>query len=692
MAEEPTISDPATQEQAQDNEAAHGESTCEQEQSEEAPKDYLSEDNLIKHLKRQGRLLAESLQDRAEIPLDARELTHALEREIFAPRQTPRRQENGTCEANPRLNFYPTYAVPETLATYHIFFQNQKIPLSCRANRSRADELLTLHEGDSLPDYLTLEEVPKIFEGLGSEEIADSAALQERDSALVELKNDNPRLAVVKRSAALTHFAYPAMHLPPKVIEVVMNTLLIKRAKGGATADEALEDEDEGKPVVSDRDLSTWLKTNDPEKIEARRKTMLSVVLVSALLECMRRFFSPIESVKKMGETLHYAFRHGYVRLASQISNVEISNLISYLGVLHENRLGQAVLHTTLQGEAKRDYIRDTIFLMLVYTWQTAMGVWQQCLEDANLKELEKLLVRARRKLWSGDNERLIAQDLADIIFPAKLLHTLQNGLPDLMSQTMMQNFRSFILERSGMLPALTNALPTDFIPLTYKETPPNLWCYTYTLQLANFFMYHTDVASDVAGEGLLEHYCRCNLCTPHRCLATNTPLLNETQVIGTFEMRGPGGEGGTENPKGLKLTAGMWTSAFLRKFEPEDYYAHQIRFYENQSRPPKVEPSACVITQASILAQLQNIKKAREEFLLKKGQGVYLDPQTGEPLNAPEPSVDGQKQACSTSSHGRRGGSKSSRAHQRGRGTRRGQPVQQRERGGAAAATSETS
>ncbi len=83
------------------------------------------------------------------------------------------------------------------------------------------------------------------------------------------------------------------------------------------------------------------------------------------------------------------------------------------------------------------------------------------------------------------------------------------------------------------------------------------------------------------SGEGLLECHCRCNLCTPHRSLVCNTELLNETQVIGTAEIQGPEQQEGASN---LKLTPALWTSAYLRKFIPEDYHANQIKFYEDQS------------------------------------------------------------------------------------------------------------
>ncbi|AMB43127.1 100K [Bat mastadenovirus WIV11] len=621
---------------------------------------YLSEDVLLKHLRRQARIVSLALEARASTPLSSGDLTLAYERRLFSPPTPPLRQENGTCAPDPHINFYPAFMVPEVLATYHLFFFNHKIPVSCRANRTRADSLLALREGAHLPEFPAMSEVSKIFEGLGDEEIAaEVKSLQESHSALVELSGDNPRLAVVKRTVSLSHFAYPAITLPPKVMDCVMEQLIMKKQK--PQEDDAAPPEDEDLAVVSNDELAGWLKLAPgpevPALLEERRKTLMAVTLVSVHLECMRRFFTEPQIIRKLGESLHYLFRHGYIKQACKISNVELTSLVSYLGILHENRLGQNVLHNTLEGEARRDYVRDTIYLFLLYTWQTAMGIWQQCLENTNLKELEKLLRRERRALWTGFDERTITQDLADIIFPQQLLATLQNGLPDFVSQSMMQNFRTFVLERSGLLPAVCNALPSDFVPIAYRECPPPLWGYTYLLQLANYLMYHNDVAEDVSGEGaLLECYCRCNLCTPHRSLAVNTALLNETQSIGTFELQGPPGADGTPG-RSLKLSAGLWTSAYLRKFVPEDYHAHSLRFYENQSKPRSQELTACVITQSSILAQLQEIKKAREEFLLKKGHGVYLDPQTGEQLNTSDASADanalttaGSVRRCKTS------------------------------------------
>ncbi|AHV83673.1 100K protein [Human mastadenovirus D] len=650
--EEPARLEPPQDEQEHEQDAGQEETDAGLEHG------YLGgeEDVLLKHLQRQSLILRDALADRSETPLSVEELCRAYELNLFSPRVPPKRQPNGTCEPNPRLNFYPVFAVPEALATYHIFFKNQKIPVSCRANRTRADALLALGPGARIPDIASLEEVPKIFEGLGRDETRAANALKEtaeeegHTSALVELEGDNARLAVLKRSVELTHFAYPAVNLPPKVMRRIMDQLIMPHIEA---LDESQEQRPEDtRPVVSDEMLARWLGNRDPQALEQRRKLMLAVVLVTLELECMRRFFTDPETLRKVEETLHYTFRHGFVRQACKISNVELTNLVSCLGILHENRLGQTVLHSTLKGEARRDYIRDCVFLFLCHTWQSAMGVWQQCLEDENLKELDKLLARNLKKLWTGFDERTVASDLAEIVFPERLRQTLKGGLPDFMSQSMLQNYRTFILERSGMLPATCNAFPSDFVPLSYRECPPPLWSHCYLLQLANYIAYHSDVIEDVSGEGLLECHCRCNLCSPHRSLVCNPQLLSETQVIGTFELQGP-----QESTAPLKLTPGLWTSAYLRKFVPADYHAHEIKFFEDQSWPQHADLTACVITQGAILAQLHAIQKSRQEFLLKKGRGVYLDPQTGEVLNPGLPQHAEEEAGAASGGDGRRMG-----------------------------------
>lgn len=43
--------------------------------------------------------------------------------------------------------------------------------------------------------------------------------------------------------------------------------------------------------------------------------------------------FTDPETLRKLEENLHYTFRHGFVRQACKISNVELTNLVSYMGI-----------------------------------------------------------------------------------------------------------------------------------------------------------------------------------------------------------------------------------------------------------------------------------------------------------------------------------------------------------------------
>ena len=593
---------------------------------------------------------------------DFRVLSRALEDDIFGERAMRRLQiqPNGCLDHDPKLNFYPPFVLPEALATYHLFFQNQVIPLSCRANRPDADAKLVFAQGDSLPETATLQEVPRIFDGLGSEvQPLDSKSLQkaeavdqgeESQGALIELEGDSPRLAVLKRSIRVTHAAYPALALPPKVMTALMENLIMARPE--AKKDKGDDEPEPGaEPVVDDDTLARWLglpaakqvKTLDERErrekaLVERRRLLHSVVLVSVTQACLRRFFARRDMVRRIGESIHYLFKHGYVRQACRVAEVELTHLVSYMGLMHENRVGHSVLHSTLEGEARRDYIRDTLYLLLVYTWQTAMGAWQQCLDPTNVLELAKILRRKRRDLWSGFDERTISEELSRLVFPEPLLDALAQGLPDIAHQSQLHNFRSFILERSGILPAMCNALPTDFVPLYYREAPPQLWGHVFLLRLASFLMYQNDLAElpfDGESSPLLECHCRCNLCSPHRSLIHNTALLNEVQCIGSFQLQAPPtADGEQQQQPPLTLTPAVWTNAYLKKFEDDDFYHDVIRHYELQKSPQARAPlTACVITAPAIVAQLQNIAAARREFLAKKGSGVYLDPVTGDVL-----------------------------------------------------------
>ncbi|ACJ14520.1 100k [Murine adenovirus 3] len=594
---------------------------------------YMSAECLLTHIHRQGRILREALNaDTGNSEWDPTCVSNLLEKSLFTRscKDTAKiqKQANGAMNPDPRLNFYPAFMVPEVLATYHPFFINHRIPISCRANRPHADKKWHLRDGAGLPDIVTVQEQPRFFESLREADAPQTTASvpeSEGDGALIELAGDSPRLAVMKRCLSVTHAAYPAIGLPPKITKVIAEELVYGRENVGS----------EPEPPVTDDLLQKWLQAKDAKDpaVEEQRKTVTAVALITCQLEVLRSFFSRQDIIRRVGESLHYLFHHGYVKQAIDVSQTDLTHLVTYMGVIHENRVGQSVLHRTLSGEARRDYIRDTIYLFLIYTWQTAMGVWQQCLEESNLSQLRAILHKHLRSLYTERCERILAAELRRLVFPSRLEDSLAQGLPDILHQSIIHNFRSFILERSGILPATSCAFPSDFVPTCFRECPPPLWAHAYLLSLANYFMYHNDLQEDLSGEGLLTAHCRCNLCSPHRSLVLNSALLNEVKCINTFELQGPPDKDGKPSTS-FKLTPGLWVSAYLRKFEAKDYHPFVIKYFENSNRQSETPLTACVITQPQIVAQLLAIHDHRREFLKKKGKGVYLDPQTGEELS----------------------------------------------------------
>nr|WRQ19820.1 MAG: 100 kDa protein [unidentified adenovirus] len=573
---------------------------------------YLHEDSLLTHINRQANIVFKALQNSKDFKLSIEKLSKAYEESVFAQKESPKR--DGTQEKNADLHFYPPFIIPETLASYHLFFINISIPHSCKANQPDANQILTLDSGATFPLLPDLDKDFVIDTTAGSYE-RDVEVFE--DSALIRMINDNFRLKVLKQMCDLCYFSYPAMDIVPSVMQTVTKVLLQK-------------DEENKENAVSAREICKWtgINENDTAAIEERKRCVLKSVLFGCQMLCMEKFFKDKEIIVKLQESLHYMFLHGYVKNLQNVCSVTLSNLISYLGIMHENRLGQATLHHTLESEDKIDYIRDTAYLFLVLTWQTAMGVWKQCMDPNNVKDLELILQQERENLWKIDDVYTMSTKLADLIFPEKLVKALKEALPDFSSQSALQNFRSFILERSGCLPAFSLALPTDFIPISFCRAPPSLWPHTYCLLIANYLVYHGALYIKPPKHSMDFFNCPCNLCSPHRSFVFNDFLKKETDLINAFTLQGP------ESGKQISLTPAVWGSAYLKKMSKTDFNAFSIKHY-NDKDIIKEPLTPCVLTEGEVIDKLTYIKKCREKFLTEKGSGVYIDPDTGDILNA---------------------------------------------------------
>ncbi|QXX30961.1 100K [Psittacine adenovirus 2] len=591
--------------------------------------------SFAKHLQRQAQICRTALCLKYRyLPESVSEIGFAFEEFLFNP---PSREERDQQEA--RLNFYPPFLIPERTACYNSFFMILPIPLSCLANRSgtsKLDRLKRKEKFDTLP--LFNEGMFIITDGLGAE-VSPTDSLP-RNNRLVSLERDSERLRVVKEKLNyVNHFAFPALNFPPKIHKQLVS-LLYKPVQTGKENIEDLE------YSISDAQIQKLVREKYGENSETEahkiivgfRENILKAIQYVAPLKFLQFLLRHPNFVKKAQEILHYTFHHGFIRLVGEVTSKNLSNYVTFHGMTFENHNNNACLHTTLDLNDGEDYMVDTIYLFLVLTVQTVMGIWQQNLNDKNMDLLRSLLEEKSKELIFCENSDQMGEKLAVWITDDKeLVKVFHEAIPDFISQTQIQNFRSFILARSNIAGCLIPALPKDFVPMDFNESPPRLWSHVYLLRLSYFLYNHGDYyqtfffndSESKTPEN--EIYCHCNLCAPHRIPTYNTALHNEILAIGTFDFYVP-----DEKLEGQRLTlsAGMWANKYLDHFVAEEFFPFEVKKYIDYPELFKKEMTACVITKPKVLSSIRQIQKQKEKFLLEKGSGNYLDPQTGELIN----------------------------------------------------------
>lgn len=582
------------------------------------------------HLKRQAQLCKRALVSKYKyLPESVSEIGAAFEECIFNPESAEDKKQQ---EA--RFNLYPPFTIPERTACYSSFFNIMSVPYSCLANRTGTRKYRDLKEVKSY------EILPKfddgafvIADGLGSEVTATDTL--PRNTRLVQLEQDNLRLLNLKEKLRhVTHFAYPALNLPAKISKQLIENLY-KPMQVGGEEDKAVD------YVFTEQHFVELIEKNqcDAEPlqlIESFRTNLLRAIQYLAPLRLMEAVFHHAGFIKKMQEILHYTFHHGFIRYIGEITKKNLSDYITFHAMTFENRNNNPNLQSTLNLIDGEDYMIDCILCFLMLSWQTLMGVWQQNLNETNLGTLKGLLrARGQELLMLKDADSMADQLVDWITDSGDLIRIFQECAPDFMSQMQLSIFRNFVLARSNIVSCLVPALVKDFIPLDFKESPPRLWLHVYLQRLSHFLYNHGDycqiffIDDNESSTPCNEIYCNCNLCAPHRVPSYNVALHNEIQAIGTFDMVVQR-EGKTEK---LTLTAGMWANRYLEHFVPEDFFPFEVKKYLDYPEAFSGEMTACVINKPKILSVLKGLQQQREKFLLEKGSGIYLDPETGERL-----------------------------------------------------------
>ncbi|WPS63622.1 100 kDa protein [Aviadenovirus phalacrocoracidae] len=599
------------------------------------------EPNFKTHLRRQAMLLTGALKEAysagESLPATVDALQLQLERFIFNPRK-----ETPAEHLEVRYNFYPPFMTPKAICNYHIFAVTAPIPKSCKANRGGTALLSKLRQCDQYPRLPKWRLGVKIDDGLGSE-VSPVSELKD-EIKLVPLVDDVSRLQWAKmRGEHVVFFSYPSLHMPPKISRMLMETLLQPFADENNRAEDV-------EPCVTDEELRHIIdplgemNAEDAMRAILKRRSMVTMaVRYCSQLELMERVFREPSSVKKCQEVLHHTFHHGYVQVIRETAKVNLSNYATFHGITYNNPLNNCVLTRLLEGVDKEDFVVDSVYLFLVLTWQTAMGMWQQAVADETIVAYSKAFSAAKRSLYAMTSVTDISKAIVDLLMDGdRLTVEMRKALPNFTTSSQISQFRHFLMERSNVPSVAAPFMPSDFVPIAYKQGQPLLWDQIYLLQMAYYLTNHGGYLWEPEVDTPQErYYCPCNLCSPHRMPQHNVALHNEMLAIGTFEIR-------TCENKSFKLTPELWTNAYLEKFCSADFHPFTVRHYKHCERAFSEPLTACVTQRPEILSLIRQIQQNREEFLLNKGKGIYKDPATGETISVcpqPPPRQAGSKE-----------------------------------------------
>ncbi|AFV70645.1 100K [Bovine adenovirus 6] len=576
------------------------------EESEKAKCSHFFEETMLfKHLERQLKICRSLNLDTTDLDVGS-----YLEKHLFCPKD--RKTEN-----NPQLNFYPPFLIPECLALHYPFFLSVNIPLSCKANRSGTKTYQDWTETNTLLTSFPNLEKCKWDDSLGN---VDAIEELESNQRLIKLDQDSLRLLWCKEKAKyFSTFSYPSLSLPPALQKLLIEIFIGKHQEPNNLSEKY-------EPAITQEMLD--LLGIEDNLHEIQEKLFLATTYGTTLM-CMKKLIGQKKFIMNCQESLHYTFNHGFVKLTQMLTDINLSEFVTFHGLTHRNRLNNPYQHSQLENQDKRDFLTDSIYLFLVLTWQTAMDIWGQTLDETTINQIKERLDKAGLQILKAPTALAAAEEISNIIFPDLLLNAFTSSLPDFINQAQIGNFRTFICSKSGIPQSICPFLPSDFVPLSHMESHPILWTHVTLLQTAQFLLNHGDYLHTPDKPYTVSTlYCNCNLCSPHRMPCYNTSLLNEILTIGKFEFQK------ADESQSLKLTPQTFANAYLAKTAADDFFYDKIIHYNSNKEKFNHQLTACVLKDEKLLAALTEMQVRREKELLKRGSGVYLDPESGEQLN----------------------------------------------------------
>lgn len=623
------------------------------------------------HLRRQAKLVYPILLkalDESEDKLSVEDVATSIEAmtwryelEIFQEKSgnSDLDSNNSKCAtANAGHNFYPPFLNRQLLATYHLFFTHVPVPFSCKANRGQTEEEEEFFNQKILPQLPSLTPSTVVNDALGNR-VTTIHDLESDNAKLPFLKGDSHRIRHVKECVEeMNSFCYPAVSLPPALMMLIQEVLLTGKAlpiRGSkvsekddadiSVTDDDVSEQDSSESAEDDTDIVRKHLKNETfsETTLNDIKVRLSLsLLVDLGCRALDMFLTDRRIVRATHEGLHYLFNHGYIRLISKLANLDLSSYATYGGLTHHNKLSHGGTHRALPNDLQKDYVLDQIYVYLLYNWQTFLSLWHQSLDESTLTAIKFALVNQRGEIYAQSTVREMTNKILNVVFPNSMLNAVVEGLPNMCTQSQLQNFRVFILERSG-IPQVIPSLLQDFIPISLSECPLYLWSHCQLLRQAAFILNQGDYLNDALGQPgasvLSSKACNCNLCSPFKIPAQNKALAQEISLVGQLNVDKPGGPEGQSQPH-LRLTGPIFIESYLRPCAHETFFHDRILFYnDNPDLFPHPE-CGFVITDVDLLDRLCRTKKAQEVKLLHKGGGRYLDPETGDDLMLRNPTI----------------------------------------------------
>lgn len=349
-------------------------------------------------------------------------------------------------------------------------------------------------------------------------------------------------------------------------------------------------------------EIPTWIVDVCLRHTAAQNQSEFGCILRKRVSEILFRMFvtSP-NFIKKMHESLHSCFYHGYMQVLHEVTGFNHSHT-STMGdlVVMNPSWNPKLLHVTPDKELLEEQILSLICVALCLTWQRAMLIWS----GLNHKLCSEALKKAVQEHLQGDNWNnpyLVARVITDDF---NFLAAVDAVLPDMYTLQQLMTAEMFFLAKNNLSPTLHHVFLSDLLPISNCDKHVGaMW--RDCLRVAQFLFHQGDYMK-IGDHTSEDPTCKCQLCYPCMFPASNPQLDKEIKLIDNFELSAS--DGGT-----LRLSKQLWGEHYLKM-------AHNLgqnwKELNIEREYPEEDLKAAVIGNPEIIEHLQKLIAFREKKL----------------------------------------------------------------------------